>query len=58
MEIDSSVSFLDIIRLFFLHFSDNGVTYEIVKGGTSRGGDRLIDSLGFTYNLKVGSHSA
>ncbi|XP_052807919.1 uncharacterized protein LOC128236834 [Mya arenaria] len=32
--------------------SDHGVTYEILKGGTRRGGDRLIDSLGFMYNLK------
>ncbi|WAQ93562.1 ZN415-like protein, partial [Mya arenaria] len=31
---------------------DHGVTYEILKGGTRRGGDRLIDSLGFMYNLK------
>lgn len=34
-------------------FSETGVTYEIVRGGTTRGRDKLIDSLGFAYNMKV-----
>lgn len=34
--------------------SETGVTYEILRGGTSRGRDKLIDSLGFTYNMKQG----
>ncbi|KAL4222871.1 hypothetical protein ACF0H5_018911 [Mactra antiquata] len=34
--------------------SDSGVTYEVIHGGTNRGRDKLIDSLGFTYNLKQG----
>ena len=31
---------------------DSGeVTFQVVKGGTKRGGDMLIDSRGYTYNI-------
>ena len=29
------------------------VTYRIDRGGTKRGNDKLVDSLGFSYTLKV-----
>ena len=29
------------------------MTYKIEKGGTKRGNDKLLDSLGFSYTLKV-----
>lgn len=32
--------------------NSSGVTYEIRRGGTQKRGDKLIDSLGFTYNVK------
>jgi len=28
------------------------LTYEIIEGGTKRGGAKLVDSLGFQYNVK------
>ncbi|XP_060552271.1 uncharacterized protein LOC132713639 isoform X3 [Ruditapes philippinarum] len=32
--------------------TESGVTYEILRGGTQKGADKMIDSLGFTYTVK------
>ena len=29
------------------------VTYRILRGGTKRGNDKIVDSLGFSYTMKV-----
>ena len=35
------------------YFFRDEVTYRIDRGGTKRGNDKLVDSLGFSYTLKV-----
>jgi len=32
---------------------DRSVTYEIVKGGTAKGKDMLVESIGFAYTQKI-----
>ena len=32
---------------------DRPVTYEIVKGGTAKGKDMLVESIGFAYTQKI-----
>jgi len=32
---------------------DDGITYEVIEGGSQRGKKKLISSEGYTFNVKV-----